>query len=175
MATRVAAAEVPFSLTRGLLRAPSRSMAEDGEYPGRLSHGVPGWVKPGARFHVRIRAAANQAVPLTEPTLGAGLLSAAKLYHERGRWWCGLIVLMPDHLHALLSFPEAGGLVATVRDWKRATARFHGVLWQDNFFDHRLRSETEADEAWVYLGRNPVVKGLAAQPEDWAWRWSPSP
>ncbi len=51
----------------------------------------------------------------------------------------------------------------TMRDWKRAAARLHGVKWQSNFFDHRMRSEKEVDEAWMYFGNNPVVKGLVAK------------
>jgi REP element-mobilizing transposase RayT len=144
------------------------------EYPGRLRHEVPGWVKAGAVFHVRIRVSLEQVVPLTDEKLGAELLMAVRRYHEIGRWWCRLVVLMPDHLHAMLSIPEnAVGLAGTVRDWKRGTARFQGVRWQDNFFDHRLRSEKEADEAWNYFGNNPVVKGLVTRAEDWPWRWSP--
>jgi hypothetical protein len=50
--------------------------------------------------------------------------------------------------------------------------RLHGVHWQSNFFDHRIRHEAEADETWTYLGNNPVVKGLASAPEEWPWRWS---
>lgn len=144
------------------------------EYPGRLCHTVPGWVKAGATFHVRIRAAREQQVPLTSGTLAPDLITAVRRYHDSGRWWCRLVVLMPDHLHAMLSFPEHGpGMAATVRDWKRGVARFQGVKWQTNFFDHRLRSEGEADEAWAYFGNNPVAKGLVARAEDWPWRWSP--
>ncbi len=110
-------------------------MEQPREYPGRLRHDVPGWVKAGAVFHVRIRVAPEPAIPLTEPALAAQLLAAVKRYHESGRWWCRLVVLMPDHLHAMLSFPEHGpGMAATVRDWKRGTARFQGVEWQTNFF-----------------------------------------
>ncbi len=149
-------------------------MEPERNYPGRLRHDVPGWVKAGAVFHVRIRVAQEQATLLMEPKLAADLLTAGRRYHDLGRWWCRLVVLMPDHLHAMLSFPEQDGMAATMRDWKRGTARFQGVRWQDNFFDHRLRSEAEADETWVYVGNNPVVKGLVARAEDWLWRWSPS-
>jgi putative transposase len=147
-------------------------MEPERAFPGRLRHDVPGWVKAGAVFHVRIRVAAEQVTLLTDEKLGGERLAAVRRYHELGRWWCRLVVLMPDHLHMLVSFPEQNGLAATVRDWKRGTARFQGVRWQTNFFDHRLRSEQEADNAWVYLGENPVVKGLVARAEDWPWRWS---
>jgi putative transposase len=142
------------------------------EFPGRLRHDVPGWVKSGAVFHVRIRVAPEQVTLLTDEKLGVELITAVRRYHDLDRWWCRLVVLMPDHLHALVSFPEHEEMAATVRDWKRGTARFQGVRWQSNFFDYRLRSENEIDEAWVYFGENPVVKGLVARAEDWRWRWS---
>lgn len=103
-------------------------MEESRDFPGRLRHDVPGWVKSGAVFHVRIRIASVQVPPLTDEKLGAELLKAVQRYHELGRWWCRLVVLMPDHLHTLVAFPEnEAGLTDTVRDWKRGTARFQGV------------------------------------------------
>ena len=149
-------------------------MQPEPDYPGRLRHSVPGWVKSGAVFHIRLRIAPEQRVPLTDERLGMDLLTAVRRYHDLRRWWCRLVVLMPDHIHAMLSFPEQNGMAATIRDWKRGTARFQTIKWQSNFFDHRLRSEREADETWAYLGNNPVAKGLVERAEDWPWRWSPS-
>jgi REP element-mobilizing transposase RayT len=141
------------------------------EFPRRLQHRTPGWVKPGALFHVRLRVAPSQAPPLTTPALAAPLLEAAARYHDLGRWWCDLMLLMPDHVHALVAFPGAdmGGVI---RDWKRGTARFQRVVWQENFFDHRIRSAADADEKWRYIRLNPVVKGLCADIRDWPWWWS---
>lgn len=127
--------------------AHSAAMPPESEYPGRLRHAVPDWVKAGALFHIRLRVAPEQTPPPTESPPSDERLAAALRYHETERWWGRLIVLMPDHLHALLSFPQTEGLSTTLRDWKRATTRFHGVRWQVNFFDHHLRSEAEADEA----------------------------
>ena len=74
---------------------------------------------------------------------------------------------MPDHLHALLRFPPNPGLIATVHNWKRGTARFQGVQWQDNFFDHRILSQKEAQGKWRYIRMNPVVKQLCVTEDDW--------
>jgi REP element-mobilizing transposase RayT len=142
------------------------------KFPGRLHHAIPSWAPSGALFHIRIRADGSQSLLLTDAALGPRLLESVRHYQDQARWWCRLVVLMPDHLHAMLAFPLTPGMSATVRNWKRATARLYGVRWQSNFFDHRIRHEAEADETWTYLGNNPVVKGLTSAPEEWPWRWS---
>ena len=55
----------------------------------------------------------------------------------------------------------------TIGDWKRFHQRQKGVLWQDNFFDHRIRGQSELDEKSAYIRRNPVVKELCAKEDDW--------
>jgi REP element-mobilizing transposase RayT len=144
------------------------------EFPRRLHHGTPAWVEDGAVFHIRIRVGAQQSTPLITPILANDLLQAAKRYHKMDRWWCDLILLMPDHLHALLVFPRAPGMSTCLRNWKRGTARFQQVDWQYNFFDHRMRDKKECNETWHYIRRNPVVKGLCVDEEQWAWWWSGS-
>jgi putative transposase len=141
------------------------------DYPQRLYHCTPGWVRRGALFHVRIRAAAAQSPALTDPTLAAELLAAAERYHNLGRWWCELFLLMPDHLHALLVFPCEPGLAAVIRDWKRGAARFQNARWQENFFDHRIRHTQEKETTWAYIHRNPVAKGLCREDEHWPYWW----
>ena len=49
-------------------------------------------------------------------------------------------VFMPDHLHAILAFPREVGMKKIISDWKKFLAREHGVRWQRDFFDHRLRN-----------------------------------
>jgi putative transposase len=78
---------------------------------------------------------------------------------------------MPDHVHALLAFPGTPGMSVVIRNWKRGAARLQGVLWQDNYFDHRIRSKAEAQEKGLYIRRNPVVKGLCGKVEDWPHWW----
>jgi REP element-mobilizing transposase RayT len=141
------------------------------EFPGRLHHAIPCWVKDGALFHIRIRAAAEQRIPLTERILAYELLASAERYHAQGHWWCELFLLMPDHVHALLAFPPEPGMSGAIRNWKRGTARFQGVCWQDNYFDHRLRSPEEKQTTWWYICRNPVVKDLCAHEEEWPYWW----
>ncbi|OGV47243.1 MAG: hypothetical protein A2X46_18025 [Lentisphaerae bacterium GWF2_57_35] len=142
----------------------------------KLHHNTPGWVPDVAIFHIRIRCASNNQLPLTHDELGLKLLSSIHYYANRQLWSCYLFVLMPDHVHALLSFDHTKGMSQTVRNWKRYHASHHGVLWQENFFDHRIRSEQEFSEKYAYIERNPVAKNLCATPEEWPWKissWEP--
>jgi REP element-mobilizing transposase RayT len=143
-------------------------------YPARLHHRTPGWVKSGALFHLRVRAAKEQQPALTSPSLAQDLLASARRHHQLGHWWCELFLLMPDHAHAMVSFPVVPGLAESVRSWKRGTARLQHVHWQENFFDHRLRDTDESAETWRYIRRNPVVKGLCAEEDDWCWWCAPA-
>jgi len=81
---------------------------------------------------------------------------------------------MPDHLHAIIAFPSVPGLKTTVTNWKKFVARKHGVAWQRDFFDHRLRNDQELQEKTSYILMNPVRKGLCERAEDWAWVYRPN-
>jgi len=88
-----------------------------------------------------------------------------------GHWNAPLLVLMPDHLHLLASFPVDKSMKRVVADWKRYTARSLGISWQRDFFDHRLRSDEEVSEKWHYVLINPVRGGLVETAEDWEYTW----
>jgi len=137
-----------------------------------LHHETPGWVKGGVLFHVRVRAASSQVPLLTEPCLVQALLDAAKRYHDLGHWWCELFLVMPDHVHAMVAFRRDADMSVVLGNWKRGVARFQNVLWQSNYFDHRVRNAKEAQTTWCYIRRNPVVKNLCASEDDWPYWWS---
>ena len=138
------------------------------KFTRRLHHDVPSSVdQSGAVFHIRIRA--TSPVPLTDPDLAPQLLSSVVEYSRREIWWPVLFLLMPDHVHALLSFHPERRLSRVVGDWKKWNTQKHGVLWQENFFDHRLRREESIEEKAIYIRRNPVVKGLCSSPDQWPW------
>jgi REP element-mobilizing transposase RayT len=76
---------------------------------------------------------------------------------------------MPDHCHALLSFPDEQEMSAVIGAWKRYHHRNNWVRWQENYFDHRLRQNESFQQAATYIRNNPVAKGLCNRPEDWPW------
>jgi REP element-mobilizing transposase RayT len=135
---------------------------------GKLHHKTPGWVPSAARFHIRIRLDGAQR-PLTDAQVAPELLDSAAFYHEHQRWYAWLFLLMPDHLHAVLSFPIDAAMSGVIGDWKRYQAGRHGIVWQEGYFDHRLRNEDQAAEKYHYIRMNPVRQDLCRAPEEWPW------
>jgi putative transposase len=144
------------------------------EFPGRPAHHTPGWVKSGAAFHIRIRCGTDNPRPLTADPLATEVLAAVRHYHETARWYAHLFLLMPDHTHALLAFPSDAAMSSVIGSWKSYLAREHGVRWQPNYFDHRIRDGKSFAEKWDYIRRNPVVKNLCAAEDDWPGQWMPT-
>jgi len=141
-------------------------------FGGKLHHDVPSWVRDDAVFHLRIRCAPGQIMPLTSPDIAPFLMESARFYQDQSRWWLDVLVLMPDHLHALVSFPQNEGMTEVIGSWKRYHARMHGIQWQENFFEHRVRNhDGQLQEKRDYILRNPMALGLCAAIEEWPWTY----
>ena len=142
-------------------------------FPGRLDHEVPHWMEDGSIFHIRIAIdRAKQKGPLTAASLAQILMDSARLYQSRRRWPITLFLLMPDHLHALLSFPPSRAMSRTIGEWKHFLAHEHGIVWPEGYFDHRLRDDERGDQLNAKakcIRFNPVASGLCAKAEDWPW------
>ena len=142
-------------------------------FPERLHHSVPHWVEPGAMFHIRISLDhEKEQKPLTDQLLAQAILDSAKFYETNMRWHITLFLLMPDHVHAVLSFPRNKSMTEIIRDWKRFHRRANHVVWQEGYFDHRLRADergTQLSAKLNYIRQNPVAAGLCARAEDWPW------
>jgi len=92
-------------------------------------------------------------------------------------------IVMPDHVHLLLTplRAESGwpyGLPAILKLIKGTSARsvnkllgISGPVWQEESFDHVLRSDESFAEKLEYIRQNPVRKGLVQRPEDYRWLW----
>ena len=146
-------------------------------FPERLHHRMPHWVEPGALFHVRIALdCEKEQRVLIDPLLAKEILDSARFYEAKARWHITLFLLMPDHLHALLSFARDQSMSEVIRDWKRFHARTDHVFWQEGYFDHRLRADERGAQLSAkinYIRQNPVAAGLCARPEDWRWLIDP--
>jgi hypothetical protein len=46
-----------------------------------------------------------------------------------------------------------------------------GPVWQDESFDHVLRSDESLKQKLEYIRQNPVRQGLVKKSEDYKWLW----
>jgi len=134
-----------------------------------LPHEPPLSLPDGAIWFITICCRQRGRNQFAHESSAAKLFSSALLFHQKGRWFIHLLLLMPDHLHALLSFPQHEQMTRVVRAWKRFQATHHGVCWQRDFFDHRLRSDESFEEKANYIRMNPVRADLVAAPADWPY------
>lgn len=82
-------------------------------------------------------------------------------------------VLMPNHVHLLLSEPTKQQLQSTLRVLKGETSkRLKGdrkQFWQTHYYDFNVLTHRKYVEKLRYIHRNPVERGLVEKPEDWPW------
>lgn len=98
-------------------------------------------------------------------------------------------VVMPEHVHLLISRPDKGDPSTVMQVLKQRVARrllrakrtaggqvalFGGVseadhFWQRRFYDFNVFSQRKLVEKLRYMHRNPVTRGLVSAPELWAW------
>jgi putative transposase len=97
---------------------------------------------------------------------------------ERVRRWYGLCVsayvVMPEHVHLLVSEPERAPLSVAVQMLKQNVSRKlrkPGMrqFWYVRYYDFPVWSEEKRIEKLRYIHRNPVNRGLVGRPEDWHW------
>ena len=110
----------------------------------------------------------------------------------RARFHFGLVgyVVMPEHVHLLITEPETGtpGTVMQVlkqrvaRAMRRRRRRKNAAqlgfweesaapraFWQKRFYDFNVWSRKKRVEKIGYMHMNPVKRKLVEHPKDWAW------
>ncbi|MCD6048623.1 MAG: hypothetical protein K0Q55_26 [Verrucomicrobia bacterium] len=140
----------------------------------RLPHEVPPWVESGRFFFITINCEERGRNRLCQAGVGDAILAAAAFKHEELSWHCRLLLLMPDHLHAIIAFPDHSSLKTAILNWKKYLSQTQGIKWQRDFFDHRLRNQQEELEKTNYILMNPVRKNLCDRMEYWPWVYRPS-
>ncbi len=105
------------------------------------------------------------------------------LFDHGKRYKLHAVVVMPEHVHLLLTplADEKGwpyGLPLILKQLKGTSARSvnklsgsWGPVWQEESFDHVLRSSESFEEKLEYIRQNAVRRGLVKRPEDYPWLW----
>ncbi len=84
-------------------------------------------------------------------------------------------VVMSNHVHILIKIDVPVQRIMkilkgyTARRGNQILGRVGQRFWQDESFDHWVRSIAERDRIVHYIENNPVSAGLVQRAEDWVW------
>lgn len=131
-------------------------------------HQPPPWIPNPATFFITINCQNRHEQKLTLGNVSSGILDSFIHYQNAGKWFISLVLLMPDHLHALLCFNLEFSMSHLIKSWKRYTAKTFEIDWQRDYFDHRIRSEKDMIDKWIYIRENPVKAELVDHYEKWS-------
>ena len=96
---------------------------------------------------------------------------------DRVRWSYGLrvyaYVVMPEHVHLLVSEPVRQSLAVAIKALKQGVSRRLAGdadhFWQKRYYDFNVRDHEQFMEKLHYIHQNPVRRELCERPEDWEW------
>ena len=118
------------------------------------------------------------------PPVARDIVLACCCHDHRIRYELHVAVIMPDHVHMILTplldqpRAEMFSLMRIMQSLKGASGRSinetlsrQGPVWQQESFDHVLRSSESLDAKIDYVLQNPVRRGLVADWCDYPWAW----
>jgi REP element-mobilizing transposase RayT len=92
-------------------------------------------------------------------------------------------VVMPDHVHLIYSplrredgwsysLPEIMQAIKGTAAWRiNHLLKRTGPVWQEEFFDHVVRSNESLVDKVAYICENPVRAGLVESESEYRWLW----
>jgi putative transposase len=97
--------------------------------------------------------------------------SALECIRQRYNFVVAGYVIMPEHVHLLLSEARIATLATAIQALKLSVARrrTESSFWQPRYYDFNVHNDEKRVEKLRYMHRNPVVRGLVSKPEDWPW------
>jgi len=138
---------------------------------GRLIHRTgPGWT-----YFVTTKA--WQSMSLFQVSVSAEIVVSKILeYRDKGNYLLHEFVLMPNHLHLIVTPGENASLEKTVQLIKGGSSHeIHRVrgnkmqIWQSGFHESRVTDWTDYKKKTDYVRFNPIVAKLVGQPHDWLY------
>jgi len=109
----------------------------------------------------------------------AEVVAEALLFYDGKDYDLWSFCIMPNHVHLLLTLkPEAPVLFKVLQRIKRYTSLKcneilfrEGAFWEQESYDHIVRSDHEFDRILHYILQNPVKAGLVKNWEDWLFTY----
>ena len=128
-----------------------------------------------ASYFVTTKASQNRALfNVTE--IAETVVETLQHYRSRGEYLLHEFVLMPDHLHILITPSSINSLEKAMQFIKGGSSfRLHQRrgqktdLWHAGFHDWTIRGAADWSAKAQYIRLNPVRAGLVGRPEDWPY------
>ena len=128
---------------------------------------------PGAICFVTATTRRREAILVGDRARAA--MEAFKRLRAESRVRVLAFVVMPDHIHALLSPMGESQIGDSMKFFKRVVGNqtrksgHVGRVWEARFYDRVIRDRPELMAAIEYIHANPVRAGLCEEPVVWPW------
>jgi type I restriction enzyme R subunit len=97
----------------------------------------------------------------------ANVVADALRHFDGDRYYLGDFIVMPNHVHLLVCLLGATEIEGQCHSWKKYTAGQinrllgrSGRFWQEESFDHLVRSPEQFARLMRYIAENPKKAGL---------------
>jgi putative transposase len=80
-------------------------------------------------------------------------------------------VVMPEHVHLLVSEPKRADLSKALQALKLSVSvqSKQRPFWQARYYDFNVFTPHKRSEKIEYMHNNPVARGLVVEPDHWTW------
>lgn len=130
---------------------------------------LPHWTLEGATYFISFRLIQGQLSASEVKLVLEHIKSGDKNYYD-----LLAVVVMPDHVYAVLQPRSGVELKRIMKGIKGASARkinlargSQGSLWQDESYDRIVRDQEDLEEKLQYILNNPIKESLAQDPFDY--------
>ena len=149
---------------------------------------LPHFERPWAKYAIAFSTRERRHLSADE----RDIVLASILYgHNHGQYELYAACVMPDHVHLLFEpqvkeSAEDGSPVffslteilqgiksSTAHRINKAAGQQGAPVWEKESFDRLIRSETDLEEKFNYIVRNPWDAGAVGPDEDYSWVWTP--
>ena len=111
-----------------------------------------------------------------KPNVAEVVLDQILTCRDRGFFKLHAFVIVPDHLHILLT-PDSGTTLEKAMQMIKGGSAFRikkelgyqFPIWQSSFHDRWMRNEEEYRARLTYLSQNPVEAKLVSSPAEYTW------
>ncbi|MEO6804939.1 MAG: transposase [Edaphobacter sp.] len=113
----------------------------------------------------------NRKPYLNTPSSRDTFLHSLELTRKRYQFEILGYVVMPEHVHLLVSEPPEDPLSKALHSLKLSVSKrlTQRPFWQPRYYDFNVFTHNKRIEKLKYIHRNPVTRGLVSKPEDWPW------